>query len=106
MCASSHPELRGDGELLCLRCGAILERGEGKFYVVRIEAFADPSPPVIRDDETLEGLAAEWETLLAQMDDQSERELLDQVYRRLTLLLCTPCYRSWIEHPVGDAPGE
>ena len=33
----------------------------------------------------------------------SERELLDQVHRRLVLHLCGPCYGQWIEDPVGSA---
>jgi hypothetical protein len=35
------------------------------------------------------------------MKDVSEREALDQVYRRLTIHLCTACYRQWIENPAG-----
>ena len=31
----------------------------------------------------------------------SEREMADQVYRRLTLHLCGKCYRKWIEDPAG-----
>jgi hypothetical protein len=31
----------------------------------------------------------------------SEQEALDQVYRRLVLYLCGPCYRVWIEDPTG-----
>jgi len=26
---------------------------------------------------------------------------MDQVYRRLVLYLCGPCYREWIEKPTG-----
>jgi hypothetical protein len=26
---------------------------------------------------------------------------MDQVYRRLVLYLCAPCYRVWIENPTG-----
>lgn len=31
--------------LCCDRCAAELTPGEGSFYVVRIEALADPTPP-------------------------------------------------------------
>jgi len=31
--------------LSCAKCGAELTPGKGDFYVVRIEAVADPSPP-------------------------------------------------------------
>ena len=33
-------------------------------------------------------------------DRESEQELMDQVYRRLVMLLCRPCYESWIEDPT------
>jgi len=88
-------------ELLCHRCSATLTPGEGSFYLVRIEAFADPTPPDLDRAESLEHVAAEWERLLNEMREMSERELLDQVYRQLTLHLCASCYRQWIEHPTG-----
>jgi hypothetical protein len=43
---------------------------------------------------------AEIERLINRMRELSEQELLDQVYRRLLLHLCGPCYRRWIEEPV------
>jgi len=91
-----------DRTLLCHRCGALLTPGRGDFYVVRIEAFADPTPP----DLTAEQLAAadpgkEIARLFEQMADLSEQELMDQVYRRLVLHLCGPCYRTWIEDPAA-----
>ncbi|HUS92454.1 MAG TPA: hypothetical protein VM695_11425 [Phycisphaerae bacterium] len=95
----THPDVN----LLCHRCGALLTPGAGDFYVVRIEAFADPTPP----DLSIEDLAAadpaeEIERLLELMRDMTEQELLDQVYRRLTIHLCGPCYRRWIEDPAGS----
>ena len=74
--------------LLCHRCGCDLKPGDGNFYVVRIEAFADPTPPRFHDDElakmTLDDIDTEINQLIESMRDMSERELLDQVYRRLT----------------------
>ncbi len=90
----------GDG-LFCHRCGARLTPGRGSFYVVRIEAFADPTPPGLRDDESLAEITEEINQLIEQMRDLSEQELMDQVYRRLTMLLCRPCYEPWIEKPAG-----
>ena len=86
---------------LCHRCGGLLTPGEGSFYIVRIEAFADPTPPDIDTDEPLSDFAAQWENLLEQMRHMSERELMDQVYRKLTLNLCSDCYRRWIENPAA-----
>jgi len=87
--------------LFCHRCGAVLTPGRGEFYIARIEAFADPAPPQADgqpDDEV--NPAAEIDRLLEQMKNMSERELMDQVYRRLTIHLCGPCYRRWIENPA------
>ena len=86
--------------LLCHRCGAGLTPGRGDFYVVRIEAFADPSPPALTEGDFEIDLNAEIEKLLEEMKDMSPRELMDQVYRRLTIHLCGTCYRAWIEDPA------
>lgn len=88
-------------DLICHRCGALLTPGEGSFYIVRIDAIADPSPPDLESSESPADLAAEWERLLDQMRDMSEQELMDQVHRRVTLQLCTACYRPWIEDPAA-----
>jgi hypothetical protein len=87
--------------LCCHRCGAELKPGEGNFYVVRIEALADPTPPTFSEEDLQRNIRAEIDWLIEQMRDLSEREALDQVYRRLILYLCGPCYRRWIENPVG-----
>jgi hypothetical protein len=96
MCQSRDDE----SELRCARCGAELTPGTGNFYVVRIEAFADPSPPEFSDDDLEHDPRLEIERLIDQLREFSEQELLDQVYRRLILHLCGPCYRRWIEDPV------
>jgi hypothetical protein len=87
--------------LLCVRCGAELAPGKGNFYVVRIEALADPTPPSFSEEDMKVDPRAEIERLIEQMRELSEQELLDQVFRRLVLYLCGPCYRQWIEDPAG-----
>ncbi|MHC4715951.1 MAG: hypothetical protein ACYS5V_03215 [Planctomycetota bacterium] len=86
---------------LCHRCGAELTPGQGDFYVVRITAVADPTPPAITDADLARDIQAEIEELLRSLDNKSEQELLDGVYRRMTIHLCTPCYTRWIEDPAG-----
>ena len=88
-------------ELFCHRCGAVLEPGRGNFYVARIEAFADPTPPPITAEQLRGDIAGQIDELIGQMRDSSERELADQVHRRLTLHLCESCYAHWIERPTG-----
>ena len=96
----NRPDQPDSSSLLCARCGAELTLGKGNFYVVRIEALADPSPPNFSEDDLTQDPKAEIERLIDQMRELSERELLDQVYRRLILHLCGSCYRQWIEEPV------
>ncbi len=87
--------------VICHRCGAQLQPGEGSFYVVNIEAFADPTPPRVDTDEPLAEISAEIDELIGRMGHFSEQELMDQVYRRVTLMLCATCYPSWIDNPTG-----
>jgi len=86
--------------LLCHRCGAQLTPGAGNFYVVRIEAMADPSTPPMTEQDLQQDFDAMFERLLEQMKDMSPQELMDQVYRRLTIHLCSRCYKVWIEDPT------
>ena len=44
---------------------------------------------------------SEIERLIGKLERLSEQEAIDQVYRRLVLYLCGPCYRQWIEKPTG-----
>ena len=94
--ASSQPAL------VCDRCQAEVHPGQGDFFVVRVEAFADPTPPEITDEDLARDHRREIEALLARLEGLTEQELLDQVYRRLNLILCCRCYALWIEDPVGS----
>jgi hypothetical protein len=87
--------------VFCARCAAELHPGAGDFFRVTIEAVADPAPPDISSEDLAEDLRAQIEELLADLGDLSEQEAMDQVYRKLVIHLCTPCYRQWIENPAG-----
>jgi hypothetical protein len=88
--------------LLCHRCGADLTPGKGDFYVVRIEAFADPTPPTLSLEEFSRlDPGAEIDRIIEETAGMSERQLMDGVYRKLVIHLCGPCYRLWIENPAG-----
>jgi hypothetical protein len=93
---------RKETHLFCHHCGAVLTPGEGDFYIVRMEAFADPTPPSISaEDLAAADPSAEIDRLLDEMQDTTEQELMDQVHRRMTIHLCRPCYDQWIEDPAG-----
>lgn len=87
--------------LFCDRCACELEPGRGKFYVVRIEAFADPTPPSLTQEDLERDIADEMDRLVDALGDLSPQEALDQVHRRMTLHLCNACYQRWIEDPAG-----
>lgn len=88
--------------LLCHRCGAILSPGDGSFYIIKIEAFADPTPPDLSSQDLSErDLLREIDDLIDDVNELSAQELMDQVYRKLTMLLCRRCYDSWITNPAG-----
>jgi len=90
-----------DSPIFCRRCAAELTPGKGDFYVVRILAVADPYPPHFDEEDLHRDIEAEVDGLLAEMSDMDEQELTDQVFRRLTIHLCSKCYADWIEDPTG-----
>jgi len=96
--------MTGDLPLVCYHCGTELTPGEAQFYVVKIEAYADPSPPNLTDEDLRRDIRGEIDRLLEAMSDLSEQEAMDQVYRKITIYLCNTCYRDWIENPTGESP--
>jgi len=87
--------------LYCARCSVELQPGAGNFYRVTIEAVADAAPPAISAEDLAADLRTRMGELIREMEGLSAQEAMDQVYRRLTLYLCGPCYRKWIENPTG-----
>lgn len=91
-----------DSPVFCDRCLRELTPGVGDFYVIRIDAVADPSPPVLEPSDLGRGdLADEMRELIRDMENMSAREAMDQVARGLTIHLCRRCYVVWIENPAG-----
>jgi hypothetical protein len=86
--------------MFCARCLAELQPGQGSFYVVRIEAVCDPTPPQLEDLDPAE-LRRQWQAALDAANRLSAQEALDSVRRVLTIHLCQNCYGEWIEDPVG-----
>ena len=90
-----------DGPLFCARCALELVPGRGNFFLVKIEAVADPGPMLLSGEELASDPREAIDELIHQMKDLSQQEMMDQVYRRLMICLCPPCYRQWIEDPAG-----
>lgn len=89
-----------DEPLLCSRCLKSLLPGRGEFFVVRIDAVADPTPPQISAEDLRRDTRRDWREILAALADVSSQEALDQVYRRVVIHLCNACFRVWIENPA------
>lgn len=89
---AEEPSAAFEAPLFCLRCGKHLTPGNGDFYLVRIEAVADPWPPSISAEDLAdtERLASEMQRLIELSANLSEQELMDQVYRAETMLPVYP----------------
>jgi hypothetical protein len=87
--------------LTCRRCHWEVHPGWGDYYLVRIDAVADPEPPVFTEEDLDRDVGAEIEHLIRRMKGLSEEQLERQVYRQKAIYLCVPCYTRWIEDPVG-----
>ena len=94
-------ESPGQSPLFCDRCSREIHPGRGDLYVVRIEAIADPTPPEFTLEDLQRDHREEFARLCESLQHLSEREALEQVYRRLTIFLCNACYAQWIENPAG-----
>ena len=60
--------------LFCDRCTVDLHPGRGDFFVVKIEAVADPTPPEFSEEDLNRDHKGEIQRLLAQIEEMSERE--------------------------------
>jgi hypothetical protein len=88
------------GSLVCGRCLKPLAPGRGDFYLVQIEAVADPGAAQM---EPLgeEEIGRRIDRLLKRLAGTSHEEAMKQVIEHKTIYLCAGCYRGWIENPVG-----
>ena len=72
-----------DSDLFCSRCGIELTAGAGNFYLVRIQAVADPTPPNFSEEDLRHDPKEEIQRLIEQMRDLSAQEAMDQIYRAI-----------------------
>jgi hypothetical protein len=91
-----------DSPLFCAKCLTKLTPGLGEFFVVSIEAVADPTPPTFTAEDLQRDHLRDFESLVEQLGNLSERELMDQVHRKTVIHLCNRCFGEWFENPVGS----
>ena len=87
--------------LHCKRCSKEVHPGRGDYYLVRIDAVADPQPPIITQEDLEQDIAAEIERLVRLMKSMNEQQLERQVFRQKAIYLCISCFNIWIENPVS-----
>jgi hypothetical protein len=74
--------------LCCNRCAKTIHPGRGDYYLVRIEAIADPAPPGFTQEDLAIDFDQEFKKLVEQTRQLTARQAMDQVYRRVVLNLC------------------
>ena len=87
---------------VCDRCSKEVHPGQGDFFVIRIEAFADPTPPEITEDDLQRDHRREIKDLISRLEALSGQEAMDQVYRRRNLILCNRCCDAWFAGLPGN----
>ena len=75
----------------------------GRFYVVRVDVFADPaSEPIDTNAGPGEaGYVESVEDIMAAMESMTADELQDQVARRFEYHLCPDCQKLVLRNPLG-----
>ena len=71
-----------DAAIICARCVQELTPGRGEFYVVEIEAKADPTPPILDAEDMTRDYKSEINALVAELENFTPQ------HQRLTIHLC------------------
>jgi hypothetical protein len=90
-------------QLHCKLCSREVHPGRGDYYLIRIDAIADPQPPIITQEDLDQDVGAEIERLIRRMEGMSEQQLERQVYRKKAIYLCISCFNRWIENPASPS---
>lgn len=68
--------------LHCKRCSEEVHPGRGDYYLVRIDAVADPQPPIVTQEDLDQDVGAEIERLIRRMKSMSEQQLEHRSFAR------------------------
>ena len=69
-------------QLQCKCCLKEVHPGRGDYYLVRIDAVADPQPPIITQEDLDQDIGAEIERLIRRMKSMSEQQLEPRSFAR------------------------
>ncbi len=80
----------------CGSCGRALVGGNTR-YLVTINIVADFDGHIEAPESSMDR-----SNLWREIENKSERELTDEVYQRMSFVLCKRCRDDWVKHPFGE----
>ena len=78
---------------ICESCGRTIEKQETA-YRLKIEMFADPTPPDLSDEDADIDYEAEMRAIIEQMERTDPDEAQAQVFEAYMFTLCPRCRAS------------
>jgi hypothetical protein len=78
---------------ICESCGGVIEKPEEAFRM-KIEIFADPTPPEFTQEDLERDYEAEMRALFEQMENMDPKEVEDEVHEAYLFTLCAACRLS------------
>jgi len=64
------------------------------WFVLRIELFADPSPPAITSEDLKKDHKAEMRKIIEEMSTANPVEAQDEIHERYEFIVCKDCRRK------------
>jgi hypothetical protein len=77
---------------VCESCGRTIEEPQVAFHM-KIELFADPSPPEITPEDLERDFDQEMREIIKEMEATDPRDAEDEVYEAYLFTLCAACRR-------------
>ena len=84
----------------CDRCGKGLLVGEDVRYEATLEIKSAYDPLEITNEDLQHDFRSNIERLLKQMENRSEQELEDEVYKLFKFDLCHQCQKEILKNPM------
>jgi len=79
----------------CSKCERPFREGQTR-YLVTISVVADFDGTLGKSSSP-----GELDRLWSEIDEKSEDELMDEVARKVSYVLCKPCRDEWMASPLG-----
>ncbi len=97
------PDSIDELDVSCDCCGKGLLIDSNVRYEVEIEVKAAYDPLEITDDDLSENHEKEMDRTLKELEELSEEEVKEQVYKKMEFNLCSSCQSDFLESPLPDA---